>query len=154
MTVATTDDDLVITRIFAARPDAVFGAWSDARQMAKWMGPAGFAAPVIESDFRVGGAYQICIRSSDGQDYWWGGTYFEIVEPERLSFSVETYGWPGETTLLRAPHTRIGITFEAAAEGHTRMTFRQSPFPPNVDRSNHENGWQEALDKLERHLTK
>lgn len=152
MTVATIDDDLVITRIFAARPDAVFGAWSDARQMAKWMGPAGFTAPIIESDFRVGGAYQICIQSSDGQDYWWGGTYLEIVEPERLSFSVETYGWPGESTLFRAPHTRISITFEAAAEGHTRMTFRQSPFPPNVDRTNHENGWLEALDKLERYL--
>lgn len=152
MTVATTEDDLVIIRTFAVGRAAVFDAWSDAKQMAKWMGPDGFTTPVIESDFRVEGAYQICIRSSDGRDYWWGGTYFEIVEPERLSFSVETYGWPGERTLLRAPHTRISITFEPAAEGHTRMTFRQSPFPPNVDRTNHENGWLEALDKLDRYL--
>jgi uncharacterized protein YndB with AHSA1/START domain len=152
MTVATIEDDLVITRTFAATRRATFAAWSDAAQMARWIGGEGFTAPVVERDFRVGGAHRTCIRSSDCTDYWWGGRYLEIIEPERLSFSVETYGWPGERTLLRAPHSRISILFEAAGEGSTTMTFCQSPLPPNVDRDNHRNGWQEAFDKLERHL--
>lgn len=152
MSTTTTEDDLIITCQFDAVPSDVFAAWADPDQMARWMGPEGFTAPVIRSDFRVGGLYEICIRSPEGQDYWWGGSYVEIDAPRRIGFSVVTYGWPGETTLVRAPETRISIVFEPAKGGGTTMTFRQSPVPPLVDRTNHEEGWRQAFDKLQRYL--
>jgi uncharacterized protein YndB with AHSA1/START domain len=146
--VELTDDDLVIVRQLRASQAQAFRAWSDPTRLARWIGAVGFTVPTVQSDFRPGGAYQICIRSPQGEDYWWGGHYFEIAEPLHLRFTVETYGWPGETTLNHAPVTTVTVTFEPTGEG-TRMTFRQSPFPPDVDRKNHANGWIEAFHKLE-----
>lgn len=112
------------------------------------MGPVGFVTPVVESDLREGGSYRICIRPPHGDDYWWGGKYVEIDEPYRLAFTVEYYGSPGEDTLKGAPVTTISLTFEETTSG-TRMTFRQSPFPPLVDREGHADGWIATFKKLE-----
>lgn len=143
-----TGEDLVIVRQLRATPVRAFRAWSTPEQLARWMGPGGFTTPVVESDLREGGSYRICIRPPEGAEYWWGGRYVEVDEPYRLAFTVEYYGSPGEETLNGAPKTTISLTFEPTGEG-TRMTFRQSPFPPIADRASHADGWVQAFGKLE-----
>lgn len=151
MTVDLAGDDLVIVREFKAAPAKVFRAWSDPQRVAGWMGPSGFTSPVVECDLREGGSYRMCIQPPHGDDYWWGGRYVEIDEPYRLAFTVDYYGSAGEDTLNGAPVTTISLTFEASGSG-TRMTFRQSPFPPNTNREAHADGWVQAFGKLERML--
>ena len=142
---------LIITREFRRPPHAVFRAWADPTAMARWIGAEGFTAPTVTADFRVGGRYEICIRSPGGEDYWWGGTSLEIDEPHLLSLSVNFYGADDESTRYEAPENRITVRFEAIDSG-TRMTFRQEPLPLDTDRAGHEGGWVEAFDKLERKL--
>jgi uncharacterized protein YndB with AHSA1/START domain len=40
--------ELTITRVIDAPREAVFEAWTDPKQMARWWGPNGFANPVCE----------------------------------------------------------------------------------------------------------
>lgn len=151
MTIDLASEDLVIVRELKASPTRAFEAWSAPERLARWMGPGGFTVPVVESDLREGGSYRICIKPPEGEEYWWGGKYVEIDKPYRLAFTVEYYGSPGEETLKGAPATTISLTFEATSQG-TRMTFRQSPFPPLVNRADHADGWVHAFRKLERLL--
>lgn len=146
------ENTLVITRDFSAQPRTVYKAWADAAAMAKWIGGKGATAPFLSSDFRVGGRYEVCIRSPGSEDYWWGGTYLAIDEPNLISLSVNFYGTDAASTRHEAPENRITVTFAAIDTG-TRMTFRQEPLPVDYDRAGHEDGWVQAFDKLERRLS-
>lgn len=143
----TETGDLIVTRIFKAPQAAVFKAWSAAERQAEWMGPAGFTAPAVEIDFRVDGRYRTCIRSPAGQDYRWQGTYKEIREPERIVFTVDSFGWDDNPNSTAAAKTLITVTLTPRGRD-TLMAFRQSPFPDIDDKAGHVRGWQEAFDKL------
>lgn len=134
--------ELVITRVLDAPPVLVYKAWTEPGHMVRWMGPKGFTAPSAKLDVREGGHYRALIRSPEGKDYWFGGTYREIVENQRLVF---TFAW--EEDGERGEENLVTITF-AEEGGKTRMTFRQAPFPSVEERDGHEGGWSEALDKL------
>jgi uncharacterized protein YndB with AHSA1/START domain len=134
--------ELVITRILYAPPVLVYKAWTEPEHMVRWMGPKGFTAPSAKIDVREGGRYRALIRSPEGKDYWFGGTYREVVENKRLVF---TFAWEEEGE--RGEENLVTVTF--AAEGDkTRMTFKQTPFKSVDERDGHEGGWSEAFDKL------
>ena len=146
---------LFIQRIFAASRDRVWKAWTDPGLIARWWGPAGFTAPVIEVDLREGGRYLFGMRLPDGRDFWSTGVYREIVAGERLVFTdsfadaegnvvpASAYGmsgdWPQE--LL------VTVTFEDH-DGGTKMTLRHEGIPAGESLDMTEAGWNESLDKL------
>jgi uncharacterized protein YndB with AHSA1/START domain len=144
----TDDRTLVITRIFDARPDAVFKAWTDPVVAKSWAGPRGFTATHMEGDLRPGGTWRTCLRrDEDGKELWQGGVYREIVVPERLVF---TFAWDDENG--RPGHeTLVTITF-AAQQGKTRMTFHQAVFDSVGQRDGHHGGWTSAFKRLAEHL--
>ncbi len=39
--------ELSLTRRVSASPEVVFGAWTDAKQLAEWWGPKGFTNPRV-----------------------------------------------------------------------------------------------------------
>lgn len=136
--------DLVIVKDFAASANDLYRAWT--QELADWMGPSGISAPRVQTDLRPGGAYRIDMIFPEGTEYSWGGRYLELDPPSRLRFTVDFHGENGE--LDRSSPTEIVLEFEAMPAG-TRMTFRQLPFPPGVDRKAHADGWVEAFDKLD-----
>ncbi|HUI73255.1 MAG TPA: SRPBCC domain-containing protein, partial [Spirochaetia bacterium] len=73
--------NLVITRIFDAPRELVWKAWTDPRFVMQWWGPKGFTSPSCKIDLRVGGRYLFCMRAPDGQEFWSGGEYVEIIAP-------------------------------------------------------------------------
>jgi uncharacterized protein YndB with AHSA1/START domain len=140
---------LVITRIFDAPRRAVFKAWTDPKQITRWMAPQGFTIPSAEGDLRPGGAWRMTMRPAKGADLRLQGAYREIVEPERLVFThtwLDDAGKPGHETL-------VTVTF-ADHEGKTKMTMRQATFENVEERDGHEGGWSETFDKLAEHLAK
>jgi uncharacterized protein YndB with AHSA1/START domain len=148
---ATTDRDLVITRVFDAPRELVFQAWVDPAQFARWWGPEGFSAPVAELDAVPGGAWRSCIRrAADGLDIWSSGIYREIVPPERLVF---TFAWDREGG-GRGHETLVTVTFAEQQGGKTRMTFRQAVFESVEQRDGHQGGWNSAFDRLAEHVTR
>ena len=149
---------LRIIRIFNARRERVWKAWTDPEDIKRWWGPKDFSAPIAQIDFRVGGKYLLAMRSPDGKDFWSTGVYKEIIPMERIvisdSFSDEKgnvvsasyYGMSADFPLEMTAE----MTFEDI-DGKTRFTV----FYPDLgkmsekDRRDMEQGWNESFDKLE-----
>lgn len=70
MDTETKTRDLVVTRVFDAPVERAWKAWSDSEHVKRWWGPEGFTSPVARMDFREGGTSLVCMRSSEGQDFY------------------------------------------------------------------------------------
>jgi uncharacterized protein YndB with AHSA1/START domain len=135
--------EILIKRLFDAPRQRVFEAWTQTANLARWFGPRGYTAPVIEADLRRGGAWRICIRSPEGTEYWMRGVYREIAPPERLVFThiwEEGHGGAGHETV-------VTLTFEDIG-GKTRMTFHKAVLVSVAERNAQHAGWSECLDRL------
>jgi uncharacterized protein YndB with AHSA1/START domain len=139
---AVSTREILVTRIFDAPRSLVFKAWTAPEHMMRWFAPNGFAVPVCEMDFRVGGAYRLCMRGFDN-DHWVHGVYKEIVEHERIVFTgtLENDGNEILTTVTFANH-----------QGKTMLTVHQSfSLETDSSRGAHQ-GWSETLQRLDQYL--
>ncbi len=78
------DQEIVITRDFAAPRELVFRAWTEPAHLARWWGPKGFTNPVYQWDARAGGKIYDVMRGPDGTEYPMGGQFLEVSAPEKL----------------------------------------------------------------------
>jgi uncharacterized protein YndB with AHSA1/START domain len=73
-----------ITRVVAAPKDLVFDVHTSPRHLPHWMvGPPGWTMPVCEIDLRPGGAYRYVWRNAEGTEMTIGGTFEEVLRPDR-----------------------------------------------------------------------
>ncbi len=137
------DRTLIIERIFKAKPDRVFKAWTDPEILVKWWGPEGFTTPECAMDVRNGGAWRTRMVGPDG-GHTVSGVYREITPPKRLvmTWAWEADGQPGHETV-------VDVTFEAVGDG-TRMRLVQSLFDNVEQRDSHDMGWSSSFNDLER----
>jgi len=147
MTERTTNllENLEITRIFDAPRALVWKAWTDPQFVMQWWGPKGFTSPACKIDFRVGGQYFYCMRTPDGQEFWSGGEYSEIIAPEKI-VSVLCYADENgkvEPADKNDVEVRDVVTFEDIGNGRTKLTFKRSYWDEGEDA-----GMIEILDKL------
>src|SRR3984893_18896000 len=140
--------ELTLTRVFNAPREAVFKAWTDPQQLAKWWGPKGFTNPVCEVDLKPGGALKIVMRAPDGGEYPMQGVFREILPPSRLVFTNIAVDKDGN-------HIIEGLTTVTFAEegGRTKLTLQTSGVAV-VDYAaaylqGMEAGWTQSLEKLE-----
>lgn len=149
----STEQELVITRIFDAPRTQVFRAWTDARHVARWWGPHGCTNPVCEVDARPGGAMRIHMRFPDGEIYPSTGVFHEVVPPERLVFTSHAYPDAMGDPQLEVLHT---VTFAEHEGGKTRLTLRAIAVRGALELAgtlaNMETGWNEGLERLEAEL--
>jgi len=144
---APAEQELIITRTFAAPRALVFAAWIDPRHAINWWGPRDYPATHMEIDARPGGRWRHCLRATqDGRELWQGGVFREVVPPERLVF---TFSWEEEGE--RGLETLVTVTFAEEA-GRTQMTFRQTPFRSAHEHDGHQEGWTSTFDRLDVHL--
>ena len=149
--VATTERELILTRVLDAPRELVFRMWTDPQHVAKWWGPMGFTNPVCEMDVRPGGALRIVMRAPDGTDYPMIGTYREIVAPERLVFTNSAVDGQGNPVL-------DGVTVVTFTErgGKTELTVQTHAIAlvPLAVRmlEGMDAGWRQTLDRLEGHV--
>jgi uncharacterized protein YndB with AHSA1/START domain len=134
--------ELVITRVFDAPRELVFAAWTTREHLLNWAAPRNFTVVDCDGDLRPGGVWRETMRSPEGKEHRNGGTYREIVAPERL---VYTFAW--EEDGKRGHETLVTVTFENEG-GKTKMTFRQGPFESVESRDGHQGGWSEAFERL------
>jgi len=78
--------EIVVRRVFAARRELVFEAWTDPKHVAQWWGPNGFTTTIQEMDVRPGGIWRLVMRGPDGTDYNNKIVFLEVVKPERLVY--------------------------------------------------------------------
>jgi len=144
---------LQIARVFRAPRELVFEAWSSAEHLRRWFCPLGYTVPEARIEFRVGGAFDICMRSAAGQQHWTRGQYLEIVPHSRLVISMEVFG-EGPDALFQA---RLEVDFASHAQG-TRLELLQSftPLDPSsaLMIQGAPLGWGQTLDRLGHELTR
>src|SRR3712207_2230102 len=107
-TIATSERELTITRVFNAPRSLVFKVWTQPEHFSRWLGPKDFTTIGCQMNVQVGGMYRACIRSPEGNDHWMQGVYREITEPERLVF---TFAWEDENNQPKH-ETLVTVTFE------------------------------------------
>ncbi len=100
MTLTTPSDrEVEVTRSFHAPRALVFDAYTVPDLVKRWFGgPEGWSLADCEIDLRVGGQWRYVLRHSEGMEMGFGGTYLEVVRPERL-VSTERFDqpwYPGE----------------------------------------------------------
>ena len=133
---------LTMKRRLKARPATVWRAWTDPAQIMTWWGTKDAETLVAELDLRVGGRFHIGFLTPDGERHDVSGIYSEVVENERLVFS-----WAWRTTPER--ESQVTITLKPEGDG-TILTLHHAMFFDRKARDDHEGGWSEALDRLER----
>lgn len=144
---ANAELNLTLTRVFDAPREAVFRAWTDPAQVAKWLGTRDVRLEVTDFDVRVGGAYRFVAHHEDGRAPAMRGIYREIAPPERLSFT-----WVWEQPNADGPpsighETLVTVTFKSLGQ-RTEMTLRHEKFDNEDFRDGHDKGWTASFDKL------
>jgi uncharacterized protein YndB with AHSA1/START domain len=147
---------MVVTRVFDAPRELVWKAWTEPKYVMQWWGPKGFTAPVCKMDFRVGGKFLYCMRAPDGQEYWNGGEYHEIVPHEKIVSSMyfsDSKGNRVEPEQYGIEHEAIEnvhdvILFEDIGNGQTKLTFIGNETMQNAMKSGQLEGTKQILDKL------
>ena len=146
---------MVVTRVFDAPRELVWKAWTDPKYVMQWWGPKGFSAPVCKMDFRVGGKFLYCMRTPDGQEFWNGGEYHEIVPHEKIVSSMyfsDSEGNKVEAAQLGIEHEAIEgardvILFEDLGNGQTKVTFIGNETMENAIKTGQLEGMNQILDK-------
>jgi uncharacterized protein YndB with AHSA1/START domain len=138
------DREIVMERVFDAPRELVFKAYTDPNLIPKWWGPRRYTTTVDKMDVKVGGAWRFLQRDAAGHEYAFNGEYREIAPPERLSYTFEFEGMPGQVLLET-------VTFEER-DGQTKVTvtslFQSAEDRDGMLHSGMEQGANESQDRL------
>jgi uncharacterized protein YndB with AHSA1/START domain len=144
---------LTISRTFPASRELVFQAWSSAEHLKRWFCPAGYSVPDAHVEFRVGGAFNICMRSPEGRNHWTKGHYAEIVPHSRLAIDMNAVD-AEDRPLFRA-YTIVTFTYEGGAtrlEVAQNYTVFDALAAPMIEGASQ--GWSQTLDRLEQEVAR
>jgi uncharacterized protein YndB with AHSA1/START domain len=114
------ETEIIVTRRFAASPEAVFKAHTDPKVMQQWLlGPDGWTMPVCINDARPGGKIRCEWTDGNGGDFYLTGEYIEVTPFSRI-VHVERMHLPDPTS-----DNHVETTFQAEGGG-TLMVMRMS----------------------------
>ena len=114
------DTHIVVTRHFAAPPEAVYRAHLDPKLIQRWMlGPEGWTMPVCENDARPGGKFRYEWKRAKGNGFYLTGEFLEL-KPYSKIVHVERMYLPDPT-----PDNHVETHFEPDGTG-TLMTMRMT----------------------------
>ncbi len=121
LTVVTEGDKhVVVTRRFAAPPEAVYRAHTEPRLIQKWMlGPDGWTMPVCVCEARPGGNIRYEWADGKGGGFYLTGEFVELVPFSRI-VHVERMHLPDPS-----PDNHVETRFEPDGSG-TLMTMRMT----------------------------
>ena len=117
MTATIESKDINIVRTYDAPLRAVWDAWTDPEQVARWWGPRGFTLTTYDKDLRSGGSWTYTMHGPDGTDYPNKTLYLDVEPMARL---VYDHGGNDDRPAL----FRVTVLFtEADGKTHMDMTM-------------------------------
>lgn len=150
MAAKNNSNEIKITRIYDAPVKAVWEAWTDSEQVAKWWGPRGFTITTHSKDLRVGGHWSYTMHGPDGVDYQNKTLYHEVEKHSRL---VYDHGGNDD----RPPLFRVTVVF-TEVKGKTKMQMTMALATPEAARETEKfikkAGGNATWDRLAEYLEK
>lgn len=102
-----------ITRVFAATPERLWQAYTQADQIKQWW----LNTTIDTLDVRVGGAWRFVDHGQDGtEEHGFRGEFTEVDEPHKLARTFEYEPWAGHVMTE-------SVTLEPQADGKTLVTI-------------------------------
>jgi uncharacterized protein YndB with AHSA1/START domain len=138
-------DGLRLTRVFDAPRQEVWREWTEPQRFADWYGGRGSEVPLasVAMDVRPGGTWRATMFAGpDRREIRWAGEYREVVEPERLVFTVTDQPGRGEYELVTVVLTDLG-------QGRTQMDLTQTGghlTPEEYEQAGQ--GWSSFFDEM------
>jgi uncharacterized protein YndB with AHSA1/START domain len=128
-------------RVFTAKPERVYKAFTDADAKVKWLPPNGFTAKMHQHEAKVGGTYRMSFTNfTTGNVQSFGGTYVEL-SPERIRYTdkFDDPNLPGEM--------QVTVEIKKVSVG-TEVSITQAGVPDVIPPEACYLGWQESLAQL------
>lgn len=138
---------LIVRRVIAAPRDRLFKAFGSADALSQWFTPsADISLDIIAFDFTAGGRFRFRYVMPDGRRPVVGGVY-ELIEPPTQI--ICSWVWEAPDLLADIPMRVLFEFFEHG--GKTEVTITHQGIPSDQACSIHEDGWDGALNGLERY---
>jgi uncharacterized protein YndB with AHSA1/START domain len=139
---------ITITRVFDAPRERVWKEWTEPERFADWFGGGDAEVPLstVSMDVSRGGSWRLTMFAEPGRrEIHWQGEYREVVEPERLVFTVSDQPGDDAFELVIVVLTDLG-------DGRTGMHFQQRGHmtPEQYERAGQ--GWSGFFDRMAEHL--
>jgi uncharacterized protein YndB with AHSA1/START domain len=114
------DTHILVTRHFAASPEAIYRAHTDPKLLQKWLlGPEGWTMPVCINDARPGGKFRYEWTNGKGHSFHITGEFVDLVPFSKI-VHIERMFLPDPT-----PDNHVETRFEPDGAG-TLMTMRMT----------------------------
>ena len=136
-----------VSRVYPARRELVFKAWSSAEHVRNWFTPPGLSTPHVEVEMRIGGPFVVCMQMPNGLQHWTRGTVVQLILNEHLAIDMRVTDAAGQ--LMFRAYT--DVTFSEVVGG-TRLDVVQtySELTPEAQMAiaGAPQGWAGTLDNL------
>ena len=147
--------ELLISHLFDAPRYVVFNAWLDPEKLQHWFAPDGCGIEFKSIDVRPGGQFHYCISDPVHGPCWIIGTYLEILQDEKLVFTMVMSNEAGEEVSSVAngkdedwPERHVAtVTFESIGQ-RTKMTIHQTVSEEKAKETGAYQSWVKMFNKL------
>jgi hypothetical protein len=126
----------------------VFAAWITPDDLLKWFGPEDCQVLSARIHPRVGGEYDLRLKSESYGDIHLHGTFRELRRPGKLVYTWNFSGHPK----LEFGESLVTVEFLDRG-GSTEVQITHDHLPSEEVKEDHVEGWTECLDNLEKHLS-
>jgi uncharacterized protein YndB with AHSA1/START domain len=126
----------------------VWKEWTEPERFADWFGGVESEVPLstVAMDVRPGGSWRLTMLAGPGRrEIRWKGEYREVLEPERLVFTLSDQ--PGDEA-----YELVTVVLTDLGDGRTEMLFQQRGVmsPEQYERAG--SGWSTFFDRIAERL--
>jgi uncharacterized protein YndB with AHSA1/START domain len=144
---------VTVTRIFDAPRERVWREWVEPGRFADWFGGSESEVPLasVSMDVRPGGSWRLTMfagpvsAESGRREIHWRGEYREVLEPERLVFTIADR--PGDRYEL------VIVVLTDLGDGRTEMLFEQRGHLSAEQYKRTGQGWSTFFDRIAERLS-
>jgi uncharacterized protein YndB with AHSA1/START domain len=136
---------LEIRRFINAPRDRVYAAWIDPAELRKWFGPENVQTRNLIADARVGGEFRWDLTNSEGEEMTMRGEFRELQPGRKIVF---TWQWQDDEDWEN--HVSVVTVELSDRDNGTELRLVHEQLPNEASRDGHNEGWNSALDKLEK----
>jgi uncharacterized protein YndB with AHSA1/START domain len=140
-------EGITATRVFEASRERVWQEWTEPERFADWFGGTESEVPLstVSMDVRPGGSWHATMFAGpERRKIHWKGEYREVVEPERLVFTISDR--PEEVYEL------ITVVLTDLGDGRTKMLFQQRGHMSAEQYRHAERGWATFFERITERL--